>query len=127
MSTITEFKEDVVLFSYDPLDVDDHDENSQDEAFSVSELDPESWQDWHSEKLLNVYLSLIEYCEDVSAKNHMNGISFNTFCEFIQNPSKTRRYYVDDEDTDRMYSILQREFPKICYDSFCTFLSEYSK
>lgn len=125
MSTRTEFKDDVVLFVRDPLDVDDF-ENSQDEVFSVSELDPESWQDWHSEKLLNVYLSLIEYCEDVSMFNYMNGISFNTFCEFIQDPTKPRDSYCDD-DIQRMFSILQREFSHICLESFCTFLCEYSK
>lgn len=126
MSTRTEFKDDVVLFSYDPLDVDEHNENSQDDVFSVSELDPESWQDWHSEKLLNVYLSLIEYCEEVSLINYMNGISFNTFNEFIQNPIKPSTYQCDI-DMERMFSILQSEFSHICLESFCTFLSEYSK
>lgn len=125
MSTRTEFKDDVVLFNKDPLDIVEF-ENSQDEVFSVSELDPESWQDWHSEKLLNVYLSLIEYCEDVSMKNYMDGISFNTFCEFIQNPPRARRI-LETYDTRRMFSILQREFPDLCFDSFCTFLSDYSK
>jgi hypothetical protein len=127
MSTRTEFKDDVVLFTRDPFDVDDAGGHSQDEVFSVSELDPESWEDWHSEKLLNVYLSLIEFCEDVSNINFMNGISFNRFCEFVRNPCPGRIGVVFPYEFDDMYDIVMSEFTHISPESFCTFLSDYTK
>ena len=77
MSTRTEYHDDVVLFSNE----DNIQENDQDEAFSESELDPESLQDWHSQDLLNMYMSLVEYCE--TSKNFMKNITFNMFCNFI--------------------------------------------
>jgi hypothetical protein len=127
MSTRTEFKDDVVLFTRDPFDVDDTSGHSQDEVFSVSELDPESWEDWHSEKLLNVYLSLIEYCEDVSSVNFMTGISFNRFCEFVREPCSGRVGVVFPYEFDDMYDIVMSEFKHISPESFCTFLLDYTK
>lgn len=79
----TEFSDDVIMYSTEPI-VEDDDTSQDEEEF---ELDPESWQDWHSEHLLNMYMSLISYCEDTGTK-FMNGISFNTFCNFISGYSK---------------------------------------
>lgn len=127
MSQRTEFKDDVILFAKDPLIIDD-DTHSQDEVFSVSELDPESWEDWHSEKLLNVYLSLIEFCEDTSSVNYMTGITFNQFCEFIRTPiSANMSDLVYPYEFDDMMDIVHSEFPHIYPESFCTFLYRYSK
>lgn len=127
MSTRTEFHDDVVLFAGDAFDVDGADRHSQDEVFSVSELDPESWEDWHSEKLLNVYLSLIEYCEEVSVVNFMTGVSFNKFCDFIRNPCVGRIGVLFPSEFDDMYDIVMSEFNHISPESFCTFLSDYNK
>lgn len=127
MSTRTEFTDDVILFTRDPFDIEDTRGHSQDEVFSVSELDPESWEDWHSEKLLNVYLGLIEFCEEVSSVNFMSGISFNQFCEFIRKPSSGRTGMVFPYEFDEMYDIVKSEFTHISPESFCTFLFGYTK
>lgn len=114
--------DDVILFNEDPY-VDDLD-NSQDEQFSVSELDQESWQDWYSEDLLNMYLSLIEYCEEVSLVNYMSGISFNTFCEYVSSggtPGPER----DNEDLKNMYTFLSHT--GVTFGSFCTFIFAHTK
>jgi hypothetical protein len=75
----TEFVDDVIFFNYkeDPLV---QEEESDDEE--PLKLDPESWQDWNSEHLLNMYMSLKEYCED-NGINFMDKVTFNSFCEFI--------------------------------------------
>lgn len=44
------------------------------------ELDPEEWQDFYSEDLLNVWMSIVEYHENwyIPLKK-----TFNQMCEFI--------------------------------------------
>lgn len=48
------------------------------------ELDPETWQDYNSEHLLNMYMSLIEYCESQGLP-FMRNLPFNDFIHFIYN------------------------------------------
>ena len=61
----------------DPIEDQDDDNESVD-------LDPESWQDWNSQHLLNMYMNLKEYC-DTQGLQFMNNVSFNNFCNFIYN------------------------------------------
>lgn len=56
----------------------------QDDDDSRTELDPESWQDWNSQHLLNMYMSLVEYC-DTQGLQFMKTVTFNDFCHFIFN------------------------------------------
>jgi hypothetical protein len=59
-----------VLLTEEPLMMEDSDEES------VIELDPQSWQDFNSEELLNTYFALEEY-------HQANGIYFClTFPDF---------------------------------------------
>lgn len=48
------------------------------------DLDAEAWQDWHSEHLLNMYMSLVEYC-NTQGLPFMRLVTFNDFCNFIYN------------------------------------------
>ena len=48
-------------------------------------LDPSEWHDWHSEDVLNMWMSLRQYLED----NHMsstllNKATFHNFAEFVR-------------------------------------------
>jgi len=66
--------------AYDPQEIDEPD----DELI----LDQESWQDWHSEHLLNMWMGLRAYLED----NHLTNImmtqtTFHDFCTFVQKRS----------------------------------------
>lgn len=56
----------------------------QEDDDTTAELDPESWQDWNSEHLLNMYMSLVDYCE-TQGLQFMKSITFNEFCHFIFN------------------------------------------
>jgi hypothetical protein len=52
-------------------------------------LDPSDWHDWHSEDVLNMWMSLRQYLED----NHltstlMNNASFHDFAEFVRQFSR---------------------------------------
>jgi hypothetical protein len=48
-------------------------------------LDPESWHDWHSEDLLNMWMGLRAYLEDrYMDQTLMNKASFHDFCEFVR-------------------------------------------
>lgn len=59
-----------------------HDQDQEDDG--PADLDPESWHDWNSEHLLNMYMSLVDYCE-TQGLGFMRDISFNDFCHFIFN------------------------------------------
>ena len=61
------------------------DDDSVDEFF----LEPEEWHDWHSEHVLNMWMSLRQYLED----NYMNNLlmdraSFHDFAEFVRQFSR---------------------------------------
>ena len=48
-------------------------------------LDPESWHDWYSEDLLNMWFSLRQYCEDnYMAHRLLNKATFHSFCEYVR-------------------------------------------
>jgi hypothetical protein len=52
-------------------------------------LSPTDWHDWHSEDVLNMWMSLRQYLED----NHlnstlMNKASFHNFAEFVRQFSR---------------------------------------
>jgi hypothetical protein len=51
---------------------------SDDEIFK--EFCQEDWQDWNSEVLLNLWMSIVEYHENWYLPLHR---SFNDFCEFV--------------------------------------------
>ena len=44
------------------------------------EFDQEEWQDWNSEELLNLWMSIVEYHENWYLPLNRN---FNQFCEFV--------------------------------------------
>lgn len=67
-------------------------EDARDEEILEDEeflLDQESWQDWHSEHILNMWMSLKAYLEDNSLNNTlMTKATFHKFCAFVQNNSE---------------------------------------
>jgi hypothetical protein len=69
-------------YGYDAFDGDlyAYDEETYDEE--DQDLDPESWEDWHSEHILNMWMSLRQYLED----NYMNNLLMNraTFPDFVR-------------------------------------------
>jgi hypothetical protein len=56
------------------LSSSDDDENDQ------IELNAEEWQDWNSETLLNLWMSIVEYHEEWYLPLNK---TFNDFCEFV--------------------------------------------
>jgi hypothetical protein len=70
-------------YAYETLH-DDATQTSEDEDETMVDLDPESWQDLNSQHLLNMYMSLVEYCE-TQGLQFMTNVSFNDFCHFIFN------------------------------------------
>ena len=44
-------------------------------------LSPEDWQDWYSEDLLNVWMSIVEYHQDWYLPLRR---TFNEFCDFVR-------------------------------------------
>jgi len=66
-------------------DVNQEDANIDTSDDEVEEpLDPQAWQDWNSEHLLNMYMSLVDYCE-TQGLPFMCNVSFNQFNHFILN------------------------------------------
>lgn len=62
---------------------------SDDEIEEDFLLEPEEWHDWHSEHLLNMWMSLRQYLED----NYMNNLlmdraTFHDFAEFVRRFSR---------------------------------------
>lgn len=56
----------------------------QDDYVEEIDLDAESWQDWNSEHLLNMYMSLVDYA-NTQGLPFMRNITFHDFCHFIYN------------------------------------------
>jgi hypothetical protein len=72
-----EYAQDSMLYGeeaeLDPM----YEEESQDP------LGPEDWQDWNSEHLLNMWMSLEEYRQSNYIKSElMQFATFNSFCEY---------------------------------------------
>ena len=80
MSRRTEFSDDVVLYSHE--DECDEPEDDEYDPFHETDLDAEAWQDWHSEHLLNMYMSMVEY-NRTQGLVYFDKISFHMFCNFI--------------------------------------------
>lgn len=64
----------------DECGVDGEQFDSQDEEDESSSLSPEDWQDWNSEELLDLWMSVVEYHEQWYIPLRR---TFNQFCEFI--------------------------------------------
>lgn len=48
-------------------------------------LDPESWHDWHSEDLLNMWMGMQAYLADRGMNTTLlNSGRFHDFCEFVR-------------------------------------------
>lgn len=82
MGLNNEYSYDIVQDdAYDPQEIEDPDDREL-------ILDPQSWQDWHSEHILNMWMGLRAYLED----NHLTNImltrmTFHDFCTFVQQHS----------------------------------------
>jgi len=75
---------DNALFNGD--DVDEAYDEQEDHEIMLS---PTDWHDWHSEDVLNMWMSLRQYLED----NHLNSTlmkdaSFHDFAEFVRQFSR---------------------------------------
>lgn len=79
MISSDEYYDEIEHELYRYSDDDDHD--------TSLELTREDWQDWNSEELLNVWMSIIEYHEYWYLPVRK---TFNEFCEFV----------FDEEDDD---------------------------
>ncbi len=80
MGQFNDYADDINQEDIDPTEDQDADDDGP------HELDPESWHDWNSEHLLNMYMSLVEYC-DSQGVHFMRSVTFNDFCHFIFNRS----------------------------------------
>lgn len=78
----TEYYDDVILFNSEPIETIIHDESVW-EPFDPDTLDPESWQDWFSEDLLNMYFEV-------------SGCTFNEFCNFMYANRKNDGLYIPE-------------------------------
>jgi hypothetical protein len=74
-------------YAYDALRAEDaHDDDIQEDDEVV--LDPQSWQDWNSEHILNMWMSLQAYLEDNHISNSiLNKATFPLFVQFVSKHS----------------------------------------
>jgi hypothetical protein len=71
-------------YSYDAFDGDDAFEDQEEQELDEP-LDPETWEDWNSEHLLNLWMGIRAYLEDNSLQNTwLQHGTFNDFCQFIR-------------------------------------------
>lgn len=85
--------------SYDYSSSDSDFEN--DDSFILSQ---EDWEDWNSEELLNVWMSIVEYHEEWYIPLRR---TFNQFCDFV--------YQADDEKetlTPEIQAVKEHPFVK---------------
>jgi hypothetical protein len=83
MGINNEYRDDAFVGGDDPDE--QYDEYDDHEVV----LAPQDWHDWHSEDILNMWMSLRQYLED----NHlnstlMNKASFHNFAEFVRQFSR---------------------------------------
>lgn len=76
----TEFYEDIITNQEDAVEAED-----TEERFTEDDLDQESWQDWHSQALLNAYYDLEHSCQNSGLKFR---VTFNEFCNFMYGYNK---------------------------------------
>ncbi|NBX49100.1 hypothetical protein EBT25_03990 [bacterium] len=79
MGINNEYRDDALVFENDP----DYEEDCP--ADNELILSPEDWHDWHSEHVLNMWMSLRQYLEDNHMNNTlMNKATFHNFAEFVR-------------------------------------------
>jgi hypothetical protein len=69
-------------YAGDVNDLEDIDYSCDDVETSDTSVDPQSWQDWHSEHILNMYSTITEYFE---MYYRVLNISFNDWNTFLFN------------------------------------------
>ena len=70
-------------YSYDAFAGDDAFEEVEEDD-EMAPLDEESWEDWHSEHLLNMWMGMRAYMEDNGLNNTMmQKATFHDFIQFI--------------------------------------------
>lgn len=75
----SEYREEANI--HDEQAYDSHDGDSEED---IQTLDPEDWQDWHSQDLLNMWFSIRQYVETYGLQNEFLQLaSFNDFCSFV--------------------------------------------
>lgn len=73
------------FFNDDELSSDDEEEI---ERFYTQKMQYEEWCDWHSEHLLNMWMSLRSYNEMNYDPVHLsNRLQYSDFCEFVYKKS----------------------------------------
>lgn len=85
MGINNEYNDDSVFVN----DTDAFDETYDEQEDRELILSPADWHDWHSEDLLNMWMSLKQYLGD----NHMsstlmNNATFHNFAEFVRQFSR---------------------------------------
>lgn len=79
MGINNEYRDDALVFENDP----DYEEDCLEDNELI--LSPEDWHDWHSEHVLNMWMSLRQYLEDNHMNNTlMNKATFHNFAEFVR-------------------------------------------
>jgi len=81
----TEYVDDVILFTGEDIETTIHDESE--ESFDPDTLDCESWQDWYSDDLLNLFFELEE--QGLVMK-------FNDLCNFMYDNRKNDGLYIPE-------------------------------
>lgn len=62
---------------------DSYDYDDQMEEYEPYEFDEETWQDWHSEDLLNMWMSICEYRENLYIRDKcLQNATYSSFCEW---------------------------------------------
>ena len=74
-------------YAYDAFQAEDaHDDDYQDDEDQV--LDSESWQDWNSEHILNMWISLQTYLKDNGISSSiLNHATFPSFVQYVSRNS----------------------------------------
>jgi hypothetical protein len=74
-------------YAYDAFQAEDApDDDMQDDDDQI--LDPESWQDWNSEHILNMWMSLQTYLRDNGISSSiLNNATFPSFVQYVSRNS----------------------------------------
>jgi hypothetical protein len=81
MGLNNEYRDDA-LCADETIDPQENDDDPDDREIL---LDPETWHDWHSEDLLNMWMGMQAYLADRGMTTTlMNSARFNDFCEFVR-------------------------------------------
>lgn len=78
--------------------------SDSEDADLVYELDDEEWQDWNSEELLDLWMSIVEYHENWYLPLNR---TFNQFCEFVNKRTRSdRSIFLDNNNGPKKNSFL---------------------